>query len=58
MFPVLVDFPMLAIGLTRIGTLPGSYGEGEAIAVHNGDVYVAGWYDNGSCYWKMGKKLI
>ena len=32
--------------------LPGTWGEGEAIAVDGDDVYVAGWFDNGSCYWK------
>jgi len=37
--------------------LPGSWGEGEAIAVDGDDVYVAGWFDNGSCYWKNGEKI-
>ena len=36
--------------------LPGFWGEGEAIAVDGDDVYVAGWFDNGSCYWKNGQK--
>ncbi len=36
--------------------LPGSWGEAEAITVHNGDVYVAGWFADGSCYWKNGVK--
>ena len=34
--------------------LPGAWGEGEAIAVDGDDIYVAGWFENGSCYWKNG----
>ena len=38
--------------------LPGDGGEAEAIAVDsNGVVYVAGWYNDGSCYWKDGVKI-
>ena len=37
--------------------LPGLWGEAEAITVHNGDIYVAGWFDGGSCYWKNGVKI-
>ena len=37
--------------------LPGNGGEAEAIAVHENDVYVAGWFNNGSCYWKNGQKI-
>jgi len=37
--------------------LPGDWGEGEAIAVDGDDVYVAGWFDNGSCYWKNGDQI-
>ena len=37
--------------------LPGNGGEGEAIAVDGNDVYVAGWYNNGSCYWKNGERI-
>jgi hypothetical protein len=38
--------------------LPGNGGEAEAIAVDsNGVVYVAGWYNDGSCYWKDGVKI-
>ncbi|MBJ12094.1 MAG: hypothetical protein CMG62_03310 [Candidatus Marinimicrobia bacterium] len=37
--------------------LPGAYGEAEAIDVYDGDVYVAGWFDNGSCYWKNGERI-
>ena len=37
--------------------LPGDWGEGEAIAVDGDDVYVAGWFDNGSCYWKNGQQI-
>jgi len=37
--------------------LPGTWGEGEAIAVDGDDVYVAGWFDNGSCYWKNGQQI-
>ena len=37
--------------------LPGEWGEGEAIAVDGDDVYVAGWFDNGSCYWKNGQQI-
>jgi hypothetical protein len=38
--------------------LPGNGGEAEAITVDsNGVVYVAGWYNDGSCYWKDGVKI-
>jgi hypothetical protein len=37
--------------------LPGNGGEAEAIAVDGDDVYVAGWYNNGSCYWKNGEQI-
>ena len=37
--------------------LPGNGGEAEAIAVDGDDVYVAGWFNNGSCYWKNGQKI-
>ena len=38
--------------------LPGDGGEAEAIAVDSNDVvYVAGWYNDGSCYWKNGQRI-
>ena len=38
--------------------LPGNGGEAEAITVDsNGVVYVAGWYNDGSCYWKDGQRI-
>ncbi len=37
--------------------LPGKFSEGQKIYVHNGDVYVGGYFDNGSCYWKNGNKI-
>jgi len=37
--------------------LPGNGGEAEAIAVDGDDIYVAGWYNNGSCYWKNGVRI-
>ncbi len=37
--------------------LPGKFSEGQRIIVHNGDVYVGGYFDNGSCYWKNGSKI-
>ena len=37
--------------------LPGKFSEGQRIIVHNGDVYVGGYFDNGSCYWKNGNKI-
>ena len=37
--------------------LPGNGGEGEAIAVYGNDIYIAGWFNGGSCYWKNGVKI-
>tara|TARA_Y100001970_G_scaffold179532_1_gene218573 strand:+ start:207 stop:1583 length:1377 start_codon:yes stop_codon:yes gene_type:complete len=37
--------------------LPGDFSEGEAIAVSGENIYVAGWFDNGSCYWENGEKI-
>jgi|TARA_B110000881_G_C18512865_1_gene483238 hypothetical protein len=37
--------------------LPGKFSEGQRIIVQNGDVYVGGYFDNGSCYWKNGNKI-
>ena len=36
--------------------LEGEYSEGQRITLHKGDIYVGGWFDNGSCYWKNGQK--
>ena len=41
----------------EIYELPGNGGEAEAIAVDGDDVYVAGWFNNGSCYWKNGERI-
>ena len=41
----------------EIHELPGNGGEAEAIAVDGDDVYVAGWFNNGSCYWKNGERI-
>ena len=41
----------------EIHELPGNGGEAEAIAVDGDDVYVAGWFSNGSCYWKNGERI-
>lgn len=37
-------------------TLEGKFSEGQRITLHKGDIYVGGWFDNGSCYWKNGSK--
>ena len=37
--------------------LPGKFSEGQRVIVQNGDVYVGGYFDNGSCYWKNGNKI-
>ena len=36
--------------------LEGKFSEGQRITLHKGDIYVGGWFDNGSCYWKNGSK--
>ena len=36
--------------------LEGKFSEGQRITLHKGDIYVGGWFDNGSCYWKNGQK--
>ena len=36
--------------------LEGKFSEGQRITVHNEDVYVGGYFDNGSCYWRNGQK--
>ena len=36
--------------------LEGKLSEGQRILVHNGDIYVGGYFDQGSCYWKNGNK--
>ena len=36
--------------------LEGKFSEGQRIAIHNEDVYVGGYFDNGSCYWRNGQK--
>ena len=36
--------------------LEGKFSEGQRILVHNGDIYVGGYFDQGSCYWKNGNK--
>ena len=37
--------------------LEGKFSEGQRIIVHNGEIYVGGYFDQGSCYWKNGKKI-
>ena len=36
--------------------LEGEYSEGQRIILYRGNIYVGGWFDNGSCYWKNGSK--
>ena len=36
--------------------LEGKFSEGQRVTIHNGDVYVGGYFQNGSCYWKNGLK--
>ena len=36
--------------------LEGKFSEGQRIIVHDGDIYVGGYFDQGSCYWKNGNK--
>ena len=37
--------------------LEGKFSEGQRIFVHNDDIYVGGYFDQGSCYWKNGNKI-
>ena len=36
--------------------LEGKFSEGQRITIHNGDIYVGGYFQNGSCFWKNGSK--
>ena len=36
--------------------LEGRFSEGQRITIHNGDIYVGGYFQNGSCFWKNGSK--
>lgn len=36
--------------------LEGKFSEGQKIIVHNGDIYVGGYFQNGSCFWKNENK--
>ena len=37
--------------------LEGKFSEGQRIFVYEGDIYVGGYFDQGSCYWKNGNKI-
>ena len=37
--------------------LEGKFSEGQRIFVYKGDIYVGGYFDQGSCYWKNGNKI-
>ena len=37
--------------------LEGKFSEGQRIILHKGDIYVGGYFDQGSCYWRNGKKI-
>ena len=37
--------------------LEGQYSEGQRIILHEEDIYVGGYFKNGSCYWKNGVKF-
>ena len=37
--------------------LEGKFSEGQRIFVFEGDIYVGGYFDQGSCYWKNGNKI-
>ena len=34
----------------------GSFSEGQRITINKGDIYVGGYFQNGSCFWKNGFK--
>lgn len=34
----------------------GSFSEGQRITINKGDIYVGGYFQNGSCFWKNGSK--
>ena len=36
--------------------LEGKFSEGQRVTIHNGDVYVGGYFQNGSCFWKNAFK--
>ena len=36
--------------------LEGSFSEGQRITINKGDIYVGGYFQNGSCFWKNGSK--
>ena len=36
--------------------LQGKFSEGQRITIHDGDIYVGGYFQNGSCFWKNGSK--
>ena len=36
--------------------LEGKFSEGQRIIVHNGDIYVGGYFQSGSCFWRNGYK--
>jgi hypothetical protein len=45
-------------GSNQIQTeLEGKFSEGQRITIHNGDIYVGGYFQNGSCFWKNGSKI-
>tara|TARA_A100001015_G_scaffold219570_1_gene247030 strand:+ start:34078 stop:34947 length:870 start_codon:yes stop_codon:yes gene_type:complete len=37
--------------------LEGQYSEGQRIILHEEDIYVGGYFKNGSCYWRNGVKF-
>ena len=37
--------------------LEGQFSEGQRIILHDDDIYVGGYFQNGSCYWKNGEKF-